>query len=248
MQRVIRVEALKLVWMPMTAGLLLGAAALSAVFAAVSASAPAGRVSELPSVTGLEGQEALFGSGAAAASFALVLGVLFTAGEHRHGTIVTTFLATPRRGRVLTAKALVVFVAGTVFGTVAATIALGAGRFGLALQDVKLLLSAGDVAALAAGTVAATALAGVLGAGVGALVREQVPAVAGCLVLLYVVDPLLSSWLDAFARFGPGGATKSLTGGSLDDPLGPGAALAMLSLYAGLAVAACLLGRNRDVG
>ena len=53
------------------------------------------------------------------------LGVLSTAGEWSHGTVQTTFLLEPRRGRVMAAKAVAVALMGAVVAAVAAG-ALGA--------------------------------------------------------------------------------------------------------------------------
>src|SRR5688500_20340978 len=47
---------------------------------------------------------------------ALVLGILLTTNEHRHGTITSTVLVTPRRPRVLGAKVGAGGVAGGVLG------------------------------------------------------------------------------------------------------------------------------------
>ena len=48
------------------------------------------------------------------------LGVLSTAGEWSHGSIQTTFLLEPRRGRVMATKAAAVALMGAVVGAVAA--------------------------------------------------------------------------------------------------------------------------------
>ena len=66
----------------------------------------------------LEDDRALaLAQGASFAAFlALVLGALLVTSEYRHGTITTTFLGEPRRGRVLAAK-LVVAAAVTASAT-----------------------------------------------------------------------------------------------------------------------------------
>ena len=48
------------------------------------------------------------------------LGVLSTAGEWSHGSVQTTFLLEPRRGRVMAAKAAAVALMGAVVALVAA--------------------------------------------------------------------------------------------------------------------------------
>src|SRR5215218_3867846 len=50
------------------------------------------------------------------------LGVLSTAGEWSHGSIQTTFLLEPRRGRVMAAKAMAVALMGAIIALVAAGI------------------------------------------------------------------------------------------------------------------------------
>src|SRR3954451_19635197 len=65
----------------------------------------------------------------------LALGVLSTAGEWSHGTVQTTYLLVPQRGRVLAAKTVAVAVLAAGYSAVAATasaLVLGALRTDLA--------------------------------------------------------------------------------------------------------------------
>jgi ABC-2 type transport system permease protein len=162
------------------------------------------------------------------AGAALLLGVLGMTGEFRHQTVTHTFLVTPDRGRVVAAKLLAYPLAGIVLALaiLAVTAAVGAGWLtakGLtpSLLDARLGRVVG-VALLGAG------LCGLVGVGVGALVRNQVAALVGTLVWVLLVEglllsllnvPSLGKWLPSAAATAaitsPGGAHLSRLGGTL---------------------------------
>src|SRR5919204_1842403 len=125
----------------------------------------------------------LFGWGTTlGALFAALLGAMSITSEIRHGTIRPTFLTTPKRTRVLAAKAGVSALAAALMGLLAEATAAGAGTASLAARGISLETTAGDWAQLLAGGAAAAALWAVIGTGVGALVRNQVVTIVGLAV------------------------------------------------------------------
>ncbi|GAA2214658.1 hypothetical protein GCM10009850_101230 [Nonomuraea monospora] len=118
---------------------------------------------------------------------AIVVAVLFVTAEYRRGLIRTTLLASPRRGRVLVAKAAVVgaatFAAGLVGAGVTVPLAVrilrGNGIFTLPVSTLtELRVIAGAAGVLAVSAVLALAL--------GALFRRSAPAVIAAIVVLVV--------------------------------------------------------------
>jgi ABC-type transport system involved in multi-copper enzyme maturation permease subunit len=114
-----------------------------------------------------------------------VVATLFITGEYRRGLIRSTFAASPRRGRVLAAKAVV--VAGVVFvaGLIGAGIALplGAHRLRSNGNPIYPASTATELRAVI-GTAALLALACVFALALGTIMRRSAPAVSAVIVLI----------------------------------------------------------------
>ncbi|MFE5629203.1 ABC transporter permease subunit [Streptomyces sp. NPDC056463] len=120
----------------------------------------------------------------------IAVGTLFITGEYRYGLLRTTMTATPLRGRVLGAKALVAGgVAGGV-GLLAAAITIPVGRSGALGRGFHVFpVTAATELRVMAGTGLLCAAVAVLALGVGTLLRRSATAVA--LVVASIVLPFL---------------------------------------------------------
>jgi ABC-2 type transport system permease protein len=147
-------------------------------------------------------QRDLFSISAISAVVALILGIVSSAGEYAHGTAAQTFLVTPVRERVVAAKVLAALVAGAALAAFAEAAAYGLAALWVEGKSAPFQLATHDVLLLALGTLAAGALAGAIGAGLGALVRRQTAAIVVALVWLLVGEPLLA--IAKVQRYAPG--------------------------------------------
>jgi ABC-2 type transport system permease protein len=180
---------------------------------------------------------------------ALVLGVVVGAGEYRHGTIAWTLLVTPRRLRAVSAQTLACAIAGAVIGLTAFIVAVAVAIPWLSAKDAP-LPSLSELFELIAGVVAYAGLAAALGAGFGALLRNQVAAIVIVLVALFVVDPTLAALDESLAGFTLSGLGAAINGASDDSEnlLEPVIAGLVWALYALLFVAlAAIRTANRDI-
>jgi len=182
---------------------------------------------------------------------AALLGAMSITGEIRHGTIRPTLLVCPRRVRVITAKVWASMLAGAGFGLTAGAVAAGISTAALRARGITIHLDAGDyVLPLLGGTVA-SALWAAIGVGVGAIVRNQVPALVGlCAWLLFVENLLLGDLANLTAgRFLPGAAAAAISGQKPDTPLlAPAVALILLATYTlATATAGSVATSRRDV-
>ncbi|MGH9171819.1 MAG: ABC transporter permease subunit [Acidimicrobiales bacterium] len=123
----------------------------------------------------------------------IVLGTLFITSEYRRGLIRTTLAASPRRGRVLAAKAVMVGAVSFVVGVVAAAVSVTVGGALLrsngnliypvsTLTEIRMIVGVGGV--LAAGAILALAL--------GTIVRRGTGVIVG-LLALFVLPEFLSA-------------------------------------------------------
>ncbi|GAA2536271.1 ABC transporter permease [Mycolicibacterium diernhoferi] len=134
----------------------------------------------------------------------MILSALTVTGEYRTSMIRTTFMATPRRSRVLIAKAV---VAMSLSGLLAAAMSLGSMVLVRAMLDDRqgaqlALDQSGPWRTVAAITLYA-ALAALLAVGLGALLRHSAAVIAVLLLLPFVVEPLLGATPGVGSRIGP---------------------------------------------
>jgi ABC-2 type transport system permease protein len=194
-----------------------------------------------------------------AATFVLMLGVIAMTGEYRHMTITSTFLSTPRRGRVLAAKMALYGALGAVI----AVVTMAAVLVVVVVTLVVMNLDHAPITAASVGTVFVGALVGfalyaVLGVSLGALIKNQVAAIITALVWVLLVEALLGLLLPTFSKWLPGGALNSAmnvsvqadpTGGLIAaDRLPPwGGALVLLGYAVVFAVVASRTTMRRDI-
>jgi ABC-2 type transport system permease protein len=190
-----------------------------------------------------------------AQTLALVLGVLAVTSEFRHETITRALLITPRRTPLLVAKLVVLAATGLVIGLVAFGEAAAIALPVLGARHVASQVDGASVAGIIAGGAIAAALAGALGVGIGAVVRNQAGAIIAALGLLYVLEPLLSlipGIGSGAAEFGIGGLASGASGTagfpSSAHLLGQAPAVALLGGYAlAVLIAGTMLFRRRDI-
>ena len=144
---------------------------------------------------------------------AAVLGVIGITGEYRHLTATPTFLSVPRRGTVVVSKLLVHLVTGLLLGLlcVAAVVAV-AGPW-LSARGFEVDFGASSARRIMVGGILTVAIYGIIGVGVGALLRNQVAAVVGIVIYLFVAEPILSAIpkVQEAYPYLPGGAASALT-------------------------------------
>ena len=196
----------------------------------------------------------------------VTVAAMFFSTEYRRGLIRTTLAATPRRGAVLAAKAVVIGAVAFVTGLVAAVVSIAVGvpreeNQGRVLLTAPVLTEVRVIV----GTAAVLALAAVFAVAVGAILRRSAAAIT--IAVLIVVMPFLltalnvvpagvGDWLlrltpaaglaieQSIPRYPQVTTVTSLTRGYY--PLSPYAGFAVLCLWtaAALALALVMLGRR----
>jgi ABC-2 type transport system permease protein len=201
--RLLKAELLKISYQRAMWGLLLAAVLFSALGTGASAFAidrfsedlAGGTLSETPYV------DAVYANAVSGYIFAMLVGVLIVAGEFHHGTAVATFIAVPKRSRVLLAKMVAAGIAGLVLQGVAAAMGFLGGYLALlaypdaASPSIDIFINT-SLASLVSGVVL-----GILGAAIGALVRSQVLALVGVLLWLFAIEPIVIVLLPEIANY-----------------------------------------------
>ncbi|SHL37603.1 hypothetical protein SAMN05443637_1267 [Pseudonocardia thermophila] len=148
-----------------------------------------------------------------------VLGALVGGAEHATGTVVPTYLLTPRRTRVVVAKAVVVGAIAVVVAAVAAVLCAAVGQGALLLAGSDPVPIDGTLLRSLAGNATGPVLYAVAGLAGAVLTRSTGGGVAGALGLLLV--PAVVGWfpgLSLLAPLLPAAAVHGLSG--VADPAG----------------------------
>jgi ABC-type transport system involved in multi-copper enzyme maturation permease subunit len=198
----------------------------------------------------------------------IVVAVMFMTAEYRRGLIRVTLTASPRRGRVLAAKAVVIGSVAFVAGVVGAAAAIPLGERLLRSNGVYILpVSMLTEIRVVAGSAALLAVAAVFVLSLGALLRSSAAAVTVGIVVIVLpyllvnaVPTLPAGAADWMLRVTPAAAfaiqqslphysqvSASYTPVNGYYPLAPWAGFAVLCCYAALALGlAITLLRRRD--
>jgi ABC-2 type transport system permease protein len=212
MIRLARAEWTKLFTTRVWLGLVLGACVMVAGFAILFTSFAGNAESGIPPVGTPLYEELALSTAANANVLFLILGIIGMTQEYRHRTATPTFLTSPRRGHVVVAKLVAYALAAVPFALLVVAVnyvvvAIHAGARGAAPA-----LNGDNLSTLAMSGLALVIYA-VIGVGLGALLRNQVGAIVGGLVYLFVIEPIIRA-IPATAgayKWMPGGALEALT-------------------------------------
>lgn len=258
----IKSELRKLTYQRSTYALIVAAIALSILSTAFSPYALAqlsGQVSmPLSNPNNVDG---IYAKALGAYILVLIIGVRFMSGEFQHHTAVATFLATPKRHRVLIVKLVVAAVVGAIVNLIATVIGMASGWFALqfysnvAAPHAQIFIDF-PLSALLTGAVLC-----VVGVGIGSLIRNQTIATTLALIWILLVDRIIAVIWVPVGKYLPTGLVTSLMNLQIDvsdasanitintnDYLAPlPAALLLLAYGLVFAAASLITGLRRDI-
>ncbi len=149
----------------------------------------------------------------------LAVGVMQIGSEYRHKTITATFLATPKRTRVMGAKIISLLVIGAFYGVVSLLGSVSVGALILSSRGAEVFPS-GEVGRTLALSLLVLGLWALIGLGAGILIPNQVAALLIAIGVAWIVEPLagvaLSFWdwgAEHVVQFLPSAATQAMVSG-----------------------------------
>ena len=157
-----------------------------------------------------EGINAVFANAAGGYLFALIMGILIMTNEFRHGTAVGTFLVTPKRSTVLVAKLIAAAIAGLVVQIFSFLIATSAGVIALGFFEPHAPVTSELLWKIFRASVLSGIVLGIVGVGLGALVKNQIAAVTGAVIWTLIAEGLVVAFVESIGKYLPAGAITGL--------------------------------------
>lgn len=154
----------------------------------------------------------------------LTIGVLMIGAEYRHKTITGTFLATPRRLQAMLAKVVALLGIGALYGVISLAGSAAVGGTVLSLRGHDPFPST-EILRTFALSLLVLGLWGLIGLGVGILIKNQVAALLVGIGVAWIVEPivglLLSYWswgAEHVVKYLPSQATNAVVNGVTQGP------------------------------
>jgi ABC-2 type transport system permease protein len=175
-----------------------------------------------------------------------LFGAIAVSREYSHHTVVPTYLASPRRHRAVLAQLAAVALGGCVLSIVGALLTVAAVAIALPTTDYGFLVSVSNVIRIVAASAFAGAAGAMLGAGIGAIVRNVGGAVTLTVFIFFVAPGLVVQLANGTASWMPATLAAVLSG-TLDDVSTPAALLGLAAWAAVPALAGLIAVQRRDV-
>lgn len=156
------------------------------------------------------------GPGRLIGGVALLLGLLLTTGEYRHGTVLTTRTAQPDPVRTVLGKAAAAAIAGAVAALIMELITLVGAVALYASHDIAFEPLQHAVPATLGSVIVVAVLHALAGVGIGELLRSPALAVGAVLSWVFIVEGVVPS------VFGEPGLGRWLPAGVADSALSVG--------------------------
>ena len=230
-------------WWGMAIGIFLSGAALAVLFALVvagsSSQGPGGPGgSALPDLGDTAMVSTVYTGGLSIAYLlTLTVGVMSIGSEYRHKTITSTFLATPKRVRVMAAKVISLLGIGAFYGVVFLIGSVGVGAATIAMKGFSPFPETGPIIRTLALSLLVLGLWSLIGLGAGILIPNQVAAILIAVGAAWILEPLLGfaltfvSWGESIVPYMPSQATAAMVGQVNTSPT-----IELLSWWAGALV------------
>jgi ABC-2 type transport system permease protein len=210
-------------WWGMAIGIFFVGAAFAVLFALVfpgsRAGGPNGGGPRLPGLDNASMISTVYTAGLSTAYLlTLTVGVMSIGSEYRHKTITSTFLATPRRVRVMVAKVTSLLGIGAFYGLVFLLGSVAAGATTIAVKGFSPAPDVGPITRTLALSLLVLGLWALIGLGAGILIPNQVAAILIAVGAAWIVLPLaglllgLVSWGKGIVPYLPNEATSAMVG------------------------------------
>ena len=162
--------------------------------------------------------DAVYANEITAYFFAIIIGIMLMSGEFRHGTAVATFLTAPKRGTVLATKLAIAAIGGMLVMVISTAAGLAGGWVVLSFYpDAASPTNEVFINTMLAAVISG-AILGLVGVALGTLIRNQMLAITGALIYLFVIDPILLTLAPDTGKYLPVGLITAMLALDIEAP------------------------------